>query len=46
MLRKDSSSKDLGICSGFVAVVHVALKSCSVLFFGQAVNICRWVIIR
>lgn len=46
VLRKDSSSKDLGICSGFIAMVHVAFKCCSVLFFGLAVNVRRWAIIR
>lgn len=45
MFRKDSSSKDLSICSGFVAV-HVALNYCSGFFFGKAVNIRRWAKIR
>lgn len=45
MFRKDSSSKDLSVCNGFIAV-HVALNSCSVLVFGKALNIRRWAKIR
>lgn len=45
VFRKDSSSKDLSICNGFIAV-HVALNYCSVLFFEKAVNIRRWAKIR
>lgn len=44
VFRKDSSSNDLSICNGFIAV-HVALN-CSVLFFEKAVNIRRWAKIR
>lgn len=45
VFRKDNSSKDLNICSGFIAV-HVALNYCLVFVFGKAVNMCRWAKIR